>query len=259
MAEVYARAAGEGSPVVLLHGLFGSGGNLGALARALRDDYRVFSLDLPGHGESGVPDPFDLPGMAAGVSAWLDGQGIESAAFVGHSLGGKVAMELALAAPSRVAALVVADIAPVDYPPGHEDVFAGLFAVHAAKPASREEAGALLAAHVADPGVVQFLLSDLRRDADGVLRWRLALEPLHAAYPALARAPAGGRSYNGPVLFVKGGDSNYLSESQRPVIEALFPAAQVRVVPGAGHWLHVEKPDVFNGIVRRFLGANVQG
>ena len=255
MVAIAAREAGEGEPVVLLHGLFGSGGNLGALARALRDHYRVFSVDLPGHGASGVPASFDLPGMASSVAAWLDEQGLETARFVGHSLGGKVAMELALAAPARVAALVVADIAPVAYPAGHDDVFAGLFAVAAAGCTRREDAQALLEEHVAEPGVVQFLLSDLRRDEGGQLRWRLALNALHAAYPALARAPAAGRSYPGPVLFIKGGDSRYLSESQRPVIEALFPAAKVRVVPGTGHWLHVEKPEVFNGIVRRFLDA----
>ena len=192
MVAIAAREAGEGEPVVLLHGLFGSGGNLGALARALRDHYRVFSVDLPGHGASGVPASFDLPGMASSVAAWVD-----------------------------------------------DDVFAGLFAVAAAGCTRREDAQALLEEHVAEPGVVQFLLSDLRRDEGGQLRWRLALNALHAAYPALARAPAAGRSYPGPVLFIKGGDSRYLSESQRPVIEALFPAAKVRVVPGTGHWLHV--------------------
>ncbi len=255
MGGVFAREAGEGEPVVLLHGLFGSGGNLGALSRALRDHYRVFSVDLPGHGASPVPEPFDLAGMAASLTAWLDEQGIETARFVGHSLGGKVAMELALSAPDRASALVIADIAPVDYPPGHDGVFAGLFAVAEAGCTSREQAHALLSEHVAEPGVVEFLLSDLRRDEAGVLRWRLALNDLHAAYPDLARAPAGGRSYPGPVLFIKGGDSNYLRESQRPVIEALFPAASVRVIPDTGHWLHVEKPDVFNSIVRRFLDA----
>lgn len=253
MAAINAREAGDGEPVVLLHGLFGSGGNLGALSRALRERYRVFSVDLPGHGASGVPAPFDLPGMAAAITHWLDEQGVASACFVGHSLGGKVAMELALSAPERARALVVADIAPVEYPPGHDDVFAGLFAVDAARCTTREEAQALLAGHVAEPGVVQFLLSDLRRDDEGVLRWRLALRALHAAYPALVRAPAGGRTYAGPVLFIKGGDSNYLRESQRGAIEALFPAAQFRVVPGAGHWLHVEHSEVFNGIVERFL------
>lgn len=255
MSEVFAKAAGEGRPVVLLHGLFGAGGNLGALSRALREQFRVYSLDLPGHGGSAVPTPFNLPGMAASLTGWMDEQGIDAAGFVGHSLGGKVAMEVALSAPGRVAALVVADIAPVHYPPGHDDVFAALFAVDAAQCRQREEAQLLLAQHVSDPGVVQFLLSDLRRDAAGVLRWRLALQALHAAYPELARAPAGGRSYAGPVLFIKGGESNYLKDSQRPVIEALFPAAQVRVLPGTGHWLHVEKPEVFNGIVQRFLAA----
>lgn len=255
MGAVFAREAGQGKAVVLLHGLFGSGGNLGALSRALREHYRVFSLDLPGHGASAVPNAFDLPGMAASVAGWMDEQGIEAACFIGHSLGGKVAMEVALATPARVAALVVVDIAPVDYPPGHDDVFAGLFAVDAAQCTSRAQAQSLLAKHVGDPGVVQFLLSDLRRDAGGVFRWRLALQALYAAYPALSRAPAGGRSYTGPVLYIKGGDSGYLKESQRPAIAALFPGAQVRVLPGTGHWLHVEKPDVFNGIVQRFLAA----
>ncbi|MFT4614568.1 MAG: esterase [Bacteroidia bacterium] len=275
MSELHVREAGQGEPAVLLHGLFGNGANLGALARSLQTDYHVISPDLPGHGRSPVPDAFDLPGMAEAVFAWLqsqvkgqveglvEGQGLERVHLVGHSLGGKVAMQMALSCPERVASLVVADIAPVAYPPSHEAVFAGLQAVAAADCATRQAAQAVLAQHVRDAQVVQFLLSSLRREGggegEGEVRygWRFDHAAIQSAYPQLLAAPAGELVYAGPVLFIKGGDSHYIDEAQRSVIEQRFPAASLRVMADCGHWLHAEKPELFNSTVRRFLSRHV--
>ncbi|MEZ5572559.1 MAG: alpha/beta fold hydrolase [Halioglobus sp.] len=257
-AELFVRRAGEGPAVVLLHGLFGSGGNLGALSRALQTEFSVYSVDLPGHGRSGwLLDP-DLPAMADSVYRWMDGEGLARAHLVGHSLGGKVAMQFALQHGARADSLVVADIAPVSYMRHHDAVFTALAAVAAQQCRSRDEAAALLARHLREPGVAQFLLSSLQRDDNGVYRWRFDLSGLESGYAALLAAPEAEHAYAGPVLFIKGGTSDYIQEQHWPAVQARFPNAAIKVMPDCGHWLHAEKPQQFNGIVRRFLEAQEQ-
>lgn len=251
--------AGDGPNVVLMHGLFGAGNNLGALSRTLADRYRVYSLDLPDHGRSTWLDNLSLEQLAASVREWMAGQGLDRVALVGHSLGGKVGMELALAAPERVSALVVADIAPVDYPPHHDAVFAALEAVARGKCQSRAEAAQIMSLHLEEEGVVQFLLMSLARGDDGCYRWRFNLEGIKRNYGALRTAPAAGRRYQGPVMFVKGGDSDYILPEHRSEVLRRFPAAQMKVMPGCGHWLHAQEPALFNGIVGRFLDRSVSG
>ncbi|HBX72573.1 MAG TPA: esterase, partial [Halieaceae bacterium] len=162
-AEVFDSVAGEGPDVVLLHGLFGMGSNLGGVSRALQDHYRVHSLDLPNHGRSGWTTRMSLPDMAQAVQRWMEHRHLETAHFVGHSLGGKVAMQLALDTPYRVDALVVADIAPVAYPPSHQAVFAAITAVAEADCESRSEAAQVMAQHLKEENVIQFLLLSLQR------------------------------------------------------------------------------------------------
>lgn len=250
--DLYFKESGEGPAVVLLHGLFGMGSNLGALARSLQDDFHVYSLDLPNHGRSDWLPGMNLSEVAAQVLLWLDTRGLQQAAFVGHSLGGKVAMQLALSWPDRIAALVVADIAPVTYENQHDAVFAALQAVVAADCKSRAEAAEVMARFLDEPGVIQFLLLSLVRGVDGRYGWRFNLDGLRQDYDQLRAAPGPGH-YEGPVLFIKGGDSPYILEKHRSSIAARFPNSELKVIPGAGHWLHAEQPRLFNNIVRRFL------
>jgi esterase len=241
--------------VVLLHGLFGSGANLGALARSLRESFLVYNPDLPNHGRSGWLEKPDLPRMAETLRDWMRAEGLAHAHLVGHSLGGKVAMQVALAYPDSVESLVVADIAPVAYPPRHDAVFAALAAVESAQCRRREEAASVMARYIKDARVIQFLLTSLQRDDSGSLAWRFDLHGIEDAYPALSAAPGGGQCFSGPVLFIKGGDSDYIREAHRGAIKGLFPAASLKVIPDCGHWLHAEQPRVFNRIVGRFLAA----
>jgi esterase len=253
--DIYAKRAGEGEAVILLHGLFGGGANLGLLARALQEHFLVFSPDLPNHGRSGWLPKLDLPVMADSLRQWMDAEGLSGAHLVGHSLGGKVAMQLALQCPTRVRSLIVADIAPVQYAARHDSVFTALQAVATARCTNREEAARLLGLYLQEQAVIQFLLASLQRDTDGTMHWRFDLQGIRAAYSLLLAAPAAEQAYSGPVLFIKGGESDYIQEQHWPVIQALFPAASIRMMPGCGHWLHVEKPQLFNGIVTRFLGS----
>ena len=249
--------SGVGPPVVLLHGLFGAGGNLGALARALQGSFAVYSLDLPNHGRSDWLQRADLAAMSDCLRQWMDEQQLPRASFVGHSLGGKVAMQLALAHSSRVAALIAADIAPVVYPPHHDAVFTALDAVADRQCTSRQQAAELMAAHIEEEGVIQFLLMSLQRGADGVYHWRFNLEGIKTGYQAVRAAPSAEQAYRGPVLFIKGGDSGYILEEHRDIILELFPRAAVKVMPGCGHWLHAQQPRLFNSIVSRFLQAQL--
>lgn len=252
---IHVSSEGAGEDVLLLHGLFGAGGNLGNLARALREEFRVHSLDLPNHGRSGWIEPMNLETLAAAVRQWMLDAGLAQAALVGHSLGGKVAMRLALDSPALVSRLVVADIAPVAYPSHHDQVFAALEAVAAAAPSSRSEADRIMAQYLEEQGVRQFLATSLYRDDDGAYRWRFNLAGLKRDYDAVREALSAPVPYPGPVLFIKGELSDYIQPEHRAAIETLFPAAQLRVLQGCGHWLHAEQPRLFNAQVRRFLRA----
>jgi esterase len=249
----YALHGEAGAWVLLLHGLFGSGDNLGALARTLAADFRVVAMDLRNHGRSPHLPTMTLAEMAGDAVALLDTLGIDAAHVVGHSLGGKVAMQLALSHPARLRRLVSADIAPVQYKPHHQGIFAGLRAVDLAALRQRGDADAMLAHFVDEVPVRQFLLKSLYRDDTG-FHWRFDLDALIANY-AEVLAPPQGAPFSGPTLFIKGELSDYLLPEYEPAIRALFPNCGVKIINGTGHWLHGEKPVVFNRLVRNFLSA----
>ncbi|WP_309044995.1 alpha/beta fold hydrolase [Marinobacter sediminicola] len=254
------RITGEGAPLILMHGVFGALENLGAIARKFHTDWQVHGLDLRNHGSSFHADTMDYPSMAGDVIAYMDEQGLDKACLLGHSMGGKVAMQVALQAPERVEKLIVADIAPVAYKAGHDAILEGMMRVDLASVRSRRDADKQLAEFVETPGVRQFLLMNLERipnedqPKDGsVYRWRLNLEAIDACYANLAAAPEGDTPYKGPVLFLKGADSAYIQEKHREEIYRLFPEAQLEVIDGTGHWLHAEKTDTFVALCQQFL------
>ena len=241
------RVAGEGRPVLLLHGLFGSARNLGGVARALATGHRVISLDMRNHGESPHDPAMDYDLMASDVAETMDAAGVPAAALVGHSMGGKVAMRLALTAPARVTRLVVADIAPVPNPPNFSAFTAAMLRL---KPEmSRSAADAALAPAVPDPAIRAFLLHNFRPGQG----WRIGLTEIAAAMPQIEGWEEIAASYPGPTLFVTGALSSYVQPDHRPAILRLFPAARFVAIKEAGHWLHAEQPDAFNATVSSFL------
>jgi pimeloyl-ACP methyl ester carboxylesterase len=245
---LHATEAGAGRPVVLLHGLFGAGGNLGVVQRALSAHSRVIALDLRNHGASPHSAGMAYPAMAEDVLQTLAARDALPAVLIGHSMGGKVAMAAALARPEQVTRLVVADIAPVAYPPAFPAYVAAMRAIPA--DAGRDAADAALAGTVADPRVRAFLLANRRPGAG----WRLGLAEIAAALPDIegwqARA---GATYAGPTLFVSGTRSDYVRPEHRPAIRALFPAARFVAVKDAGHWLHADNPAGFISVLQAFL------
>ncbi|WP_303290286.1 alpha/beta fold hydrolase [Marinobacter sp. SS5-14b] len=258
--ELNHRISGQGEPLILLHGLFGSLENLGGVARRLEDTWQIHALDQRNHGSSPHTDDMDYPAMAADVVAYLDTQGIDKAVVLGHSMGGKVAMQVALSYPQRVKAIIVADIAPVTYEPRHDAVLEGMKSLDLRGVKSRSDADARLAEYVEIAGVRQFLLKNLERipadeqtQDDTVYRWRLNLPVIDASYRSLAAAPQGDGPYEGPVLFIKGADSAYIQEKHQGTIRGLFPNAELNIIEGTGHWLHAEKAETFASLCRRFL------
>ncbi|WP_333608202.1 alpha/beta fold hydrolase [Arsukibacterium sp.] len=257
---LHSQCSGQGPDLVLIHGLFGSYENLGVIARALSDAFRIINIDVRNHGRSDHSEHMNYALMATDVADTLDALGVSQCAMLGHSMGGKLAMAFALRYPERVTKLILADIAPVAYPPRHNAVFAGLQQVQLASITSRSDADKQLAAHINEPGVRQFLLKSLDKTEQG-FAWRFNLAALKANYPALigdelsnsvehSNTPA---QFNGPTLFIKGGDSDYILTEHRPAIMARFPNAQAKIIQGTGHWLHAEKPAAFSKLVRDFL------
>ena len=246
----------HGSRLVLCHGLFGQGRNWTQIAKAFAEDHRVTLVDLPHHGRSDWADRFSYLDMADQVAELLDAD--DPVTLVGHSMGGKAAMVLALLHPDLVGRLCVVDVAPVAYAHGSE--FRGyveaMQRMDLGALEGRDDADEALAPAVPSPGVRAFLLQNLRRDGGG-WRWQANLEVLGRDLDAVAGWPAddlvGCAPYDGPVLWVAGADSDYVTDEYAEEMERLFPRVRRVTVKGAGHWVHSEQPAVFVEVLRRFL------
>ena len=252
------RSTGQGDrAVVLLHGLFGSGNNLGQLARGLNDDFRVFSVDLPDHGRSSWLERPSIEKYAERVAQWMDSENLSDVLLMGHSLGGKVAMQMALVRSDLVHKLIVLDIAPKAYERRHDPIFLALRSVEAGRVGTRREARALLMRHLDDPQVADFLLTSAVLSDEGVLRWRFNLAGLEAGYVSILAAIGAGQGevlcFDGPVLFVRGAYSDYVPTDTKTEFSPLFKRIQMVTVKNAGHWLHQEQPETVLTIARRFF------
>lgn len=246
-------ALGEGPPLLVLHGLFGSGGNWGGIARRLAGTHRVLLADLRNHGDSPHDPRMDYPAMAEDLAALIEAEG-GRAAVLGHSMGGKAAMVLALTAPALVSRLVVVDIAPVAYPPSFRPYAEAMAALPLRPGLRRAEADAALAGAVPDAAVRAFLLQNLRF-GEGAPAWRCNLPVITGALETISGFPpiAAGVQWGGEALFVAGERSPYIDAHGRAAALARFPAAAFVVVPGAGHWVQAEAPEAFLRAVTPFL------
>jgi len=241
-----------GDPLLILHGLYGHQGNWASHAREFTADFTVYALDARNHGLSAHVESMSLEDMARDVCDTMDALGIASAHVLGHSMGGKVAMLLALLQPQRVRRLVVVDIAPVAYERGDSHVLEALCAIDIASIGSRADADARLSIAVPAKAVRDFLLANLQKDAVGYT-WRFNLPVLRRCFRQIIGWPAHGRQWNGPVLFIKGEQSDYILPEHRHATLEQFPAATMMTVAGAGHWVHSEKPESFRRLALRFL------
>ena len=245
--------------MVFLHGLFGQGKNWTTIAKRLADEHRVDLVDLPHHGRSSWPERWDFLSAADEIAQLWPAD--EPVTLVGHSLGGKTAMVLALRHPEKVHRLVVADISPVPYSSGSE--FAGYMqamrGLDLSRVEHRSDAERLLEVAVPNTTVRSFLLQNLRRDTgDQGWRWQVNLDVLERDLPVLGSWPAedlaGLAPYDGKVLWLAGERSDYVKPEYEPAMDRWFPHNRKVTIKDAGHWLHSERPDVFVEVLRRFLG-----
>jgi esterase len=250
------EAADGRTPVVLLHGLFGSARNLGGLQKALAARaMRVIALDLRNHGESPHASETGYASMAADVEETLAALDALPCRLLGHSMGGKVAMRFALAATAHIERLIVADIAPIPYVHGNRNLAGAMRALPLAPGMTRAEASAALAEAVPDPAVRSFLLLNLRLGGAEPPGWRIGLAELEAGMAAIEGWEDAGGAYPGPAFFLSGGRSPYVPETAHDAIRALFPRAAFATLPEAGHWLHAEDPAGFLAAILPFLDA----
>ena len=251
--------AGDGA-VVFLHGLFGQGRNWNTIGKALSADHRIVLVDLPNHGRSVWTDRIDYAEMADAVAAEIlkPLAATGPVALVGHSMGGKVAMMLALRHPELVERLVVVDMSPVAYGSAREFVgyIEALRGLDLTALADRDAADAALAPAVPNRTVRAFLLQNLRRDGDS-WRWQPNLDLLARDIDRLSGWPAEAVAelppYCGPVLWVAGAKSGYIEPEYDQAMTRLFPRKRLVTIKDAGHWVHSEKPEIFTDVLRRFL------
>lgn len=255
--HLFYKDYGHGTPLVILHGLLGASGNWHTLSRNIfSEQYRVYALDQRNHGRSPHSDRFDYEVMVGDLRQFMDEEGIQSAHLLGHSMGGKTAMHFATQYPGRVKKLIVADIAPREYPGRHDEILDALAAVDPARFEDRNDIDAALAEHIDSKPIRLFLMKNLTLDREAKqYRWQMNLPAIRANYDRINQALPADARFEGPTLFIRGARSDYITDEDRDLIRRHFPKATVVTLKDAGHWLHADQPEAFAETVMVFLGA----
>ena len=240
----------DGPPLIVMHGLFGSARNWASIARTLSDDCRIYSLDMRNHGGSPWMPSMTYEEMAGDAADFIAAQDLSGAVVMGHSMGGKAAMILALERPELVERLCVADIAPVRYSHDQSQYILAMKSVDLSKIEKRSEAITALAEQIEDPALHSFFTQSLDLKNR---RWKLNLDVLEQEMPRIIGFPKIDKRFDKATLFLSGADSTYVTREMRPQIKALFPTARFAKIPNAGHWLHADQPRPFEASLRVFF------
>lgn len=244
--QLHFRSYGSGPPLVILHGLFGSLDNWATLARRMGEGFTVFTPDARNHGRSPHDDRIDYEVMAEDVRDFLLQQEITSAGLIGHSMGGKTAMQCSLLFPDIVDRLMVVDMLPIRYPPGHDHILEALRAVPIHELKNRTEAEETMQQYIAEPAVRQFLMKNIHRTTDGKFAWKMNLTAIERNYDRINGAlRAGDAPFRKPTLFLRGGKSPYIADLLPDEVKKSFPLATLHTIEKAGHWVHADAPGEF--------------
>jgi len=250
--HLFARQMGSGEPVLILHGLLGASDNWLTVARELAEKHTVFLLDLRNHGRSFHSDDFDYPSMADDVNRFIRQQGLKTVSIIGHSMGGKTAMQFAYLYPERLKKLVVVDIAPKAYPPQNIDAVNALFNMDLTRVSRLNQADELLKTSIPDTSERMSHLKNLKRDPDGTYYWQVNLETIRRNYSFISDAVTSG-TYTKECLFIRGYESNYIQDVDWDDVLINFPLAQLKTIPKAGHWVHIQARQLFVRTVLNYL------
>ncbi len=251
--KLHYRALGQGAPFVILHGLFGISDNWQTLAKYFSQKYHVFLLDLRNHGRSPHSEEFDYNCMTDDLMEFMTDQQIQNPVVMGHSMGGKVAMNFALKYSEQVNKLIIVDIAPRPYPVHHQEIINGLNAVDITTMTSRTEAEAALLPYIPEADTRLFLLKNLYRKEDNSFGWRMNLAAIEQNIEEVGRETTSDIPFTKPTLFIKGGKSRYIQDKDTPSIQRLFPQAEIATIEEAGHWVHAEAPEKFYQLAVNFI------
>lgn len=251
--KLHFKKQGSGFPVIILHGLLGSLDNWQTVAKYLQEQFTVYLVDQRNHGKSPHSEKMDFDLMVQDLETLMDEEGITKAHLIGHSMGGKTAMNFALQHPQRVEQLVVVDIGPRQYEPGHDMIFRALFAMDPSAITSRGDAEEQLEYYIHNQGIRLFLLKNLQREKDGSFSWKMNLEGIYSNYDNILEAVESDEPFDHPVLFIRGGKSDYIQDQDMDGIKQLFPNARLHTIEESGHWVHAEARKPFIQAVKEFL------
>jgi esterase len=250
--KLFSKVIGQGQPLLIIHGLFGMSDNWQSLAKQFAAFFEVHLIDLPNHGRSYHTDEFSYSQMSEDIKAYISDSNLENVIIIGHSLGGKLAMQLAVTEPQLISKLIVVDISPRFYPIHHDKIIEGLQSLDFSALKSRSEAEAVLSRYIEENDVRQFLLKSMYWKEKGVLDFRFNLGAISANIANVGEALIEGALFEKPTLFLKGENSNYINDDDEDLIFTHFPNADIENIENSGHWLHAENPTQFFETVIRF-------
>lgn len=255
--QLHHKSFGQGFPLLIVHGLFGTLDNWQTLGKRFAEQHLVYLVDQRDHGRSFHSEEITFPILGEDLRRFMEDNWMHEAHLLGHSMGGKSVMQCALDNPDLVDKLVVVDVAPRDYAGSHQEIFEALFAVDLVNLRDRKDADAFLKTRIPSYSVRQFLLKNLSRDRDtGGFRWKMNLPVIYKYYSdILANVRWDGTPFDKPTLFIRGADSDYIQDEDYPTIRRMFPQARIETVADAGHWVHAQQPEVLYRLVREFLDA----
>lgn len=251
--RLHYEVQGDGHPLVILHGFLGSSENWRAMRKLFASTYEVFSVDQRNHGSSPHSSTMNYGVMSEDLRGFLSEQGLSEVFLLGHSMGGKVAMQFASESPQAIEKLVIVDIAPKAYPPGHRALLQAMQNLELGGLRTYGEAEAALAATISDAPLRKFVVKNLTRDRNGEFQWRIGLDSLAANYDQLLKAPAMLNSFEKPTCFIRGGLSRFIDDQDFAAIRKYFPVAEFHTVPNASHWVQIDAPEEFHRIVNEYF------
>ena len=270
MMELSFRKIGQGPPMIILHGLYGSSDNWFSIGKAFSGKFEVFLVDQRNHGKSPHTREHNYIALRNDLHEFMDAHGIEKAVILGHSMGGKTAMFFAVAWPEKVQSLIVVDISPRSYKSltssisqslDHMNIITSMLGVNFSLVKDREDVNHILAETITSEKLRQFLLKNVKRSKEGGYEWKLNIRALHDQLPQILdgldpKPYINGNGITGfPVLFIKAEKSGYIKEEDLSIIRTIFPMAEMVTIPGADHWIHVEKPELLFKTISYFISG----
>ena len=251
--KLHFKKFGSGPPLIILHGVFGSSDNWKTLANHLMSTFEVYLVDQRNHGLSPHSDDFNYQVMTDDLKELLHDEKIEKCTLLGHSMGGKTAMNFAVQYPEKIIKLIIVDIAPKGYPPHHENILKGVHSLTLHEINTRKEADDLLSVTINNAGIRQFILKNLSRNPKGLFYWKINWKAIENNMEAIGVPLLSHTVFPGEVLFIRGAQSDYILNEDEPLLKKHFPDADLMTIQKAGHWVHAEQPAQLLALINQFI------